>query len=352
MTTPVGTHDQDVTRNSGRRPDRRVRTIGIIASAVLLATVCLLSVMVGAAQLTPDMVWNAITSFDLHNTDHLIVMEKRLPRTLIGLAVGVALGLAGTLAQGLTRNPIADPGILGVNVGASLFVVLGISLTGATSLSGYIWFAFAGAAIASVLVYAVASLGRDGATPVKLTLVGAAVAAACGSLITAVMLTDTQVLNSVRFWQVGAIAGRGYDVLWQMLPAFAAGTVLALFLGRQLNGLALGDDVARGLGQRVGRARALGALAIVLLCGSATAAAGPIAFVGLAVPHIVRSFVGTDYRAVLALSAIVGPIMLLACDILGRIIAPPGELEVGIVTAFVGAPFFIALVRRRRLARL
>ena len=314
--------------------------------------VCLASVMVGASSIAPGTVLTAFLHFDPADTQHLVIMEKRLPRTLIGLLVGIALGLAGTAAQGLTRNPIADPGILGVSFGASLFVVLGISIVGVSSLSGYVWFAFAGAAIASVLVFSVASLGRDGATPVKLALVGSAVSAACGSLITAIVLSDTQVLNSVRFWQVGAIAGRGYDVLWQMLPTFLIGAILALVLGRQLNGLALGDDVARGLGQRVGVTRLLGATAIVLLCGSATAAAGPIAFVGLAVPHIVRVFTGSDYRRVLLVSAIVGPIMLIACDILGRVIAPPGELEVGIVTAFVGAPFFIALVRRRKLPTL
>jgi len=318
----------------------------------MLVLVCLASVMVGASSIAPGTVLTAFLHFDPADTQHLVIVEKRLPRTLIGLLVGIALGLAGTAAQGLTRNPIADPGILGVSFGASLFVVLGISIVGVSSLSGYVWFAFAGAAIASVLVFSVASLGRDGATPVKLALVGSAVSAACGSLITAIVLSDTQVLNSVRFWQVGAIAGRGYDVLWQMLPTFLIGAILALVLGRQLNGLALGDDVARGLGQRIGVTRLLGAAAIVLLCGSATAAAGPIAFVGLAVPHIVRVFTGSDYRRVLLVSAIVGPIMLIACDILGRVIAPPGELEVGIVTAFVGAPFFIALVRRRKLPTL
>ena len=343
---------RNAARISERRSGRLRLLLTVAGGLVLLVLVCLASVMVGASSIAPGTVLTAFLHFDPADTQHLVIMEKRLPRTLIGLLVGIALGLAGTAAQGLTRNPIADPGILGVSFGASLFVVLGISIVGVSSLSGYVWFAFAGAAIASVLVFSVASLGRDGATPVKLALVGSAVSAACGSLITAIVLSDTQVLNSVRFWQVGAIAGRGYDVLWQMLPTFLIGAILALVLGRQLNGLALGDDVARGLGQRVGVTRLLGATAIVLLCGSATAAAGPIAFVGLAVPHIVRVFTGSDYRRVLLVSAIVGPIMLITCDILGRVIAPPGELEVGIVTAFVGAPFFIALVRRRKLPTL
>jgi iron complex transport system permease protein len=342
---------QGAAGKSRQRPERRLLPALAIAAALLIAA-AIASIMVGASGIDPATVLGALVHFDPQNTDHLVIVEKRLPRTLIGVLVGAALGLAGTAAQGLTRNPIADPGLLGVSFGASLFVVLGISVAGVTNLSGYVWFAFAGAALASVLVYAVSSLGREGATPVKLALVGSAVSAACGSLITAIVLTNSQVLNSVRFWQVGAIAGRGYDVFWQMLPTVIAGIALTVFLGRQLNGLSLGDDVARGLGQRVGLTRVLGATAIVLLCGSATAAAGPIAFVGLAVPHIARAFVGSDYRRVLALSALIGPIMLLVCDIIGRVVTPPGELEVGIVTAFIGAPFFIALVRRRKLPTL
>lgn len=351
MTSQTSTA-RDAARESVRRPGRRRLLIALVCGIVLLVAAFLTSIMVGALSVDPGTVLNALLHFDPHNTQHLVVVEKRLPRTLVGLVVGIALGLAGTVAQGLTRNPLADPGILGVNFGASLFVVLGISIVGISSLSGYVWFAFAGAALASVVVYSVASVGRDGATPAKLVLVGAAVSAACASLITAIVLSDTQVLNSVRFWQVGAIAGRGYDVLWQMLPTLLIGAVVALLIGRQLNGLALGDDVARGLGQRVGVTRIIGAAAIVLLCGSATAAAGPIGFIGLAVPHIVRLMVGSDYRRILVGSVIFGPIMLLLCDIIGRVIAPPGELEVGIVTAFVGAPFFIALVRRRKLPSL
>jgi iron complex transport system permease protein len=254
--------------------------------------------------------------------------------------------------QGLSRNPLADPGILGVNFGASLAVVVAIALLGVASPSGYLWFAFAGAALASALVYAVSSLGREGATPVKLAIAGAAVSAALGSLITAVELTSRSSLDAMRFWQVGSLAGRGFGVLWQVLPTLAAGAVLALALGRLLNGLALGDDVARGLGQRVGVTRALCGVAIVLLCGSATAAVGPIAFAGLIVPHLARRVVGADYRWILAYSAIVAPALLLACDILGRVVAPPGELQVGVVLAFVGAPVFVALVRRGRTVGL
>ncbi|MGN6426216.1 MAG: FecCD family ABC transporter permease [Leifsonia sp.] len=334
----------------GRR--RRRALVGFVVAAVVLVVAAVLSLMVGARTIPPADVLDALLHPTRTDPDTLVVIGSRLPRTLLGLAAGLALGLAGTVMQGLSRNPLADPGILGVNVGASLAVVVAIAFFGVTSASGYVWFAFAGAALAAGLVYAVSSVGREGATPIKLALAGAAVSAALGSLITAVMLVSRVSLDTMRFWQVGSLAGRGFGVLWQVLPTLAVGAVLALALGRILNGLALGDDVARGLGQRVGRARVLSAVAIVLLCGSATAAVGPIAFVGLVVPHAARWVVGADYRRILAFSAVFAPTLLLVCDVIGRVIAPPGELQVGVVMAFVGAPIFIALVRRRKLVSL
>lgn len=331
---------------------RRRALLGSVIAVAVLVVVCVLSLMVGARTIAPADVLHALTHYSASDPDALVVVGSRLPRTLLGLAAGLALGLAGTVMQGLSRNPLADPGILGVNFGASLAVVVAIAFLGVTTVSGYVWFAFAGAALAAGLVYAVSAVGREGATPVKLALAGAAVSAALGSLITAVMLTSQVSLDQMRFWQVGSLAGRGFGVLWQVLPTLVVGAVLALTLGRLLNGLALGDDVARGLGQRVGLARALSAVAIVLLCGSATAAVGPIAFVGLVVPHVARWVVGADYRRILAYSAVAAPTLLIACDVIGRVVAPPGELQVGIVMAFVGAPLFIALVRRRKLVGL
>ncbi|WP_431218421.1 FecCD family ABC transporter permease [Leifsonia xyli] len=334
-------------------PRRRRRLLaGVVAAVALLALLCVLSLMVGARTIAPADVLHVLTHYSRSDADALVVVDSRLPRTLLGIAAGLGLGLAGAVMQGLSRNPLADPGILGVNFGASLAVVLAIAFLGVAAPSGYLWFAFAGAALASALVYAVSSLGREGATPVKLAIAGAAVSAALGSLITAVQLTSRVSLDAMRFWQVGSLAGRGFGILWQILPTLAAGAVLALALGRLLNGLALGDDVARGLGQRVGVTRALCGVAVVLLCGSATAAVGPIAFAGLIVPHIARRIVGADYRWILAYSALIAPSLLLGCDILGRVIAPPGELQVGVVLAFVGAPVFIALVRRRRVVGL
>jgi iron complex transport system permease protein len=328
------------------------RAIGLVAAVAALLMVTALSLAVGAKPIPLDTVLDAVFAYDPSNADQLIVRELRLPRTVVGLLVGAALGAAGTAMQGLTRNPLADPGILGVNAGAALFVVIGIYWFGLTSLLGYVWFAFAGAAIASVVVYSLGSLGREGATPVKLALAGAALTALLGSITTAILLVDVETLDQFRFWIVGSLAGRTAEIAASVAPFIAAGLVLALCCGPMLNALALGDDVARGLGQRVGWSRAAGATCIVLLCGAATAAAGPIAFVGLAVPHIARAITGPDYRWIMPYSLILAPVLLVGADVIGRVVARPGELQVGIVTAVLGAPIFIALVRSRRVAAL
>lgn len=314
--------------------------------------VSVLSVTVGARPIALGDIWNALTAFDPTQTNHKIILDLRLPRTLVGLLVGAALGLSGAILQGATRNPLADPGILGINAGATLCVVLGISVFGITQLSGYVWLAFLGAGGAMLVVYLVASLGREGATPVKLALAGAAVTAALTSVTSAILITNVETLDQIRFWQVGALTGRTTDILVQVAPFILAGIVLALLTSRILDGLALGDDVARGLGLKVQRGRAMVGFAAVILAGAATAAAGPIAFVGLTVPHLARAFTGPNYRWILPYSMLLAPILLLGADIVGRIIVPPGELQVGIVTAALGAPFFIALVRRRKLAEL
>lgn len=320
--------------------------------ALLLVVVLVLSIIVGARPIALGDIWNALTAFDATQTNHKIILDLRLPRTLVGLLVGAALGLSGAILQGATRNPLADPGILGINAGATLCVVVGISVFGITQLSGYVWLAFLGAGAAMLVVYLVASLGREGATPVKLALAGAAVTAALTSVTSAILITNVETLDQIRFWQVGALTGRTTDILLQVTPFILAGIVLALLTSRILDGLALGDDVARGLGLKVQRSRALVGLAAVILAGAATAAAGPIAFVGLTVPHLARAFTGPNYRWILPYSMLLAPILLLGADIIGRVIVPPGELQVGIVTAALGAPFFIALVRRRKLAEL
>ena len=339
-------------QGTGRLRSSSGKAGGLLVAVAGLAAVLLLSLTVGAKPIPAAEVWAALTAFDPALENHLIVQSLRWPRAVVGLVVGVCLGLAGALMQGLTRNPLADPGILGVSAGAALAVVVGIFVFGVASLSGYVWFAFVGAAVTSVGVYALGSLGRDGATPVKLALAGAAVTAFLTSMTTAVLLVDTATLDQYRFWAVGSLAGRDLDVVAQVGPFVLVGTVMALLAGRSLNALALGDDVARSLGQKVGISRVYSATAVVLLVGAATAVAGPIGFVGLTVPHVARAITGPDYRWVLAWSAVLAPILLLVADCVGRVVARPGEVQVGIVTALIGAPVFIALVRRRTLAQV
>lgn len=317
-----------------------------ISSAVLVL-VCVLSLWIGARHLDPAIVLDALTRFDPADGDHAVVVS-RLPRTVTGLLVGAALGLAGAAMQGVARNPLADPGILGVNAGAALAVVGAIYFFGINTLAGYIWFALLGAGIAAVVVYAIASLGREGATPVKLALAGAALTAGLGSILSGLLVSNAETLDTFRFWQVGSVSGRGWDVIGPVLPFLVVGVVMTLSTGRVLNGLSLGDDIARGLGQRVGLTRALTALGVVILCGAATAVAGPIAFVGLVIPHLARIIVGPDYRWILPLSAVLAAILLIAADVVGRVLLPPGEVPAGVMTAIIGAPVFIWLIRTRR----
>ncbi|SNY62322.1 FecCD family ABC transporter permease [Paractinoplanes atraurantiacus] len=326
-------------------------TTGLVVITVALAGAALLSLAVGARDIPFGTVMHALVN-PSDSRDDLIITQSRIPRTLVGLLAGAAFGLAGTLIQGVTRNPLADPGILGVNAGAGLFVVIAISIFSVTTLTGYVWFGFIGAAITSVLVYTIGSVGRGGATPIKLALAGAAVTAALTSFTTAVLLNDVDTFDQFRFWQVGSLANRGSDVVVQSLPFLAVGAVLAFASARALNALALGDDVATSFGQNVLVARLVAGLAIVLLCGTATSMAGPIVFIGLMIPHVARAITGPDHRWMLPYSMLLAPLLLLLADVIGRVVARPGEVQVGIVTAIIGAPVFVILARRRRLAEL
>ncbi|WP_020575000.1 FecCD family ABC transporter permease [Actinopolymorpha alba] len=328
-----------------------LRGAGLLVVLGVLALTALVSVAVGSRQIPLGTVLDVLVHRDSSN-DAIVVWDLRIPRTLLGIAVGAALGLAGALMQALTRNPLADPGLLGVNAGAATAVVVAIAFLGLSSPTAYVWCALLGAAVAAGAVYLLGSQGRGGASPVRLALAGTAITAALTAFISAITLTNTDVFDQYRFWAVGALAGRDASVLGQVVPFLAVGTVLGLALARPLNAVALGEDTARALGAHLGRTRILGAVAITLLCGAATAAVGPIGFVGLTIPHIARAITGPDQRWVLSYSVVLAPILLLASDILGRIVARPGEVEVGIVTAALGAPFFIALVRRRRIAQL
>lgn len=312
--------------------------------ALLIAV--LLSLAVGARSIPPSEVIDALLHGG-HSDAAEVIRNMRVPRTLIGLMVGASLALAGTVLQGITRNPIADPGILGISQGASVGVVLAIAYAGIHTLTGYVWFAFAGAAIASVAVYAIASSGRGGATPVKLALGGAAINALLVSVTMAVLTTKASALDEFRFWQVGSIAGREAEVAQQIWPFLLLGTVLVLCVARGLDALALGEDVAKGLGQKIATVRIVGGIGATVLTGAGVAAAGPIAFIGLAVPHIARAIVGSDHRWVLPMAALTGPVMLLVSDVIGRVLFPPSEVPAGVMTALIGVPFLVTLVRRK-----
>ncbi|MGY2078206.1 FecCD family ABC transporter permease [Blastococcus sp. SYSU DS0828] len=279
-------------------------------------------------------------------------VTKRIPRTVLAVVVGAALGLSGAVMQGVTRNPLADPGVLGINMGASLAVVVGLAWFGLFSETAIVWTAIAGAAVAAVFVYAVGSLGRGGPTPLKLALAGAATAAALTSFVTAIALPRGDIAESVQSWEIGGVGGATFDRIGTVLPFLLVGLAISLLSARSLNSLALGDDLAAGLGERVALARGVAALGSVLLCGAATAVAGPIAFVGLVVPHLCRLLVGIDHRWLLPFSALTGAALLTAADVLGRVVARPEELDVGILTALVGAPFFIWIVRRQKVSEL
>ncbi|MEL6982514.1 MAG: iron chelate uptake ABC transporter family permease subunit [Actinomycetota bacterium] len=353
-TTPAPTTTTAAERPAGRSArlgaGRRLFGVALLAAALVLVGVG--SLAVGAKPISTSIVLDAIFANDSSVTDHLIVRELRLPRTIVGLAVGAALGVAGALMQGLTRNPLADPGLLGVTAGASFAVVLAIWAFSFGSLLNLVWFAFVGAAIASVLVYALGSVGRGGATPVRLALAGAAMNALLFALTRAVTLLDQATLDQFRFWAVGSLSGRDQEVAATMTPFIVVGLILAVVVSRRLNALALGEDMARALGTKIGSTRALTGLAVTLLTGAAVAAAGPVAFIGLVVPHAVRAWFGPDQRWLIPASALAGPTMLLFCDIIGRVIARPGEVQVGIMTAAIGGPAFVVLVRRSRMAQL
>ncbi|WP_406009774.1 iron ABC transporter permease [Streptomyces sp. NBC_00637] len=330
-------------------PKRRaIRPVGLLAAVAVLLLVAVASIAVGAKELSVAQVMHGL--FQDSGTYADVVVDERLSRTVLGLLVGAALGLSGAVLQALTRNPLADPGLLGINAGASAAVVTAITYFGVTSLTGYVWFAFFGAAAVGALVWFLG--GSRGATPVRLALAGTAISAALYGYLQAVMIMDDAALARMRFWTVGSLSTATDETIRQVLPFLVVGTLLAFALARPLNALAMGDDTAKALGANLNRTRALSMLAATVLCGAATAACGPIVFVGLMVPHIVRSFTGPDLRWIMPYAAVLSPVLLLGSDVVGRVVARPSEVQVGIITAIIGGPVFIFLVRRRRAAQL
>ena len=340
--------------SDGRWPaafrSNRIKSLWLAGLFALLAVFLVLSVTIG----TRDVGWADIAAAIGGAQDNIgrASVALRIPRTLLALLAGGALGLAGAIMQGVTRNPLADPGILGVNMGASLAVVVGVAWFGMSSAYAYIWTAIVGAGCAAVFVYAVGSSGRGGATPLKLALAGAATSVAFSSMVIAIVLPRGDIAGGIHSWQIGGVGGATYERILPVLPFLLVGFAISLLSARKLNSLALGDDLAAGLGENVVLARAVASLGAVLLCGATTAVCGPIGFLGLVVPHLCRLLVGVDHRWLLPFSALAGACLLLAADVLGRIVARPAEIDVGIVTALIGAPFFIWIVRRQRVRDL
>ena len=323
----------------------------IILCLVLLSVMAIFSISLGAKNIAFSKVIEVLLGNDPDSLEQAIILQ-RIPRTIFGILAGGALGISGALMQSITRNPIADPSILGVNTGASLFVVAGIAFFNITVAYQYIWLAIIGAGVTAVFVYSVASMGKDGATPLKLALSGSAVSIVLGSLVSTIMLPNNRVMEAFRFWQVGSIGSATWENIMLISPFLVVGFIISMFISGYLNNLALGDEAATALGTNVVMTRTIGALSSVLLCGATTALAGPIGFVGLIVPHIIRLIFGSEMSKMLPLSFLGSAILMLVSDIIGRIISLPGETEVGIVTAVIGAPVFILAIRKGRVKSL
>ncbi|WP_369374514.1 FecCD family ABC transporter permease [Promicromonospora sp. Populi] len=346
MQSEIGEHELADPAAIDRR--RRFRLTGALLVGIgAIVVLGLLSLSIGSNNLSIGEVWTGLTTADGSRAS-IIVWQLRMPRTALAILVGAALAVSGVLMQALTRNPLAEPGLLGVNAGAAFAVVLALSVLGATTIDEYLWFAFLGAGSAAAFVYVISVRRTHASDHARLVLAGAALTASLSACTGIVTMFDADTFDSYRFWVIGSVADRGIDTVVQILPFVVAGLVVALISGSSLNALALGDEQATALGVRLAVIRVLAIATITLLSGAATAAAGPIGFVGLMVPHLLRLVVGVDHRTVLALSAVVGPCLVLAADVIGRVVARPGELEVGIVTAFVGAPVLIVLLLRRR----
>lgn len=323
----------------------RSRTLILILGIIILVLLAALSLFVGSGRLSVAQTWAALTGGQVDATG-IIVRDYRVPRTILALIVGAGLGASGALIQAITRNPLADPGILGVNAGSYLCVVIGAAFFGAGGTLGQVWWALGGALVTSVAVYLIGTAGRHGASPVQLVLTGVALGAIFTGISSAITLLTPEAFDKLRFWAAGSLQGRQMDTVIAVAPFLILGLLIALTLSSSLNALALGDEVARSLGTRVALLRAVSIIVITVLCGASTAAVGPIGFLGLMAPHAVRSLVGPDQRWVIPLSMIGAPIIFLSADMIGRVLVQ-SELPVGIVTAFLGAPILIWLVRRK-----
>lgn len=328
-----------------------MRLTWLLVIVLALVVIVILSLCIGSRSIPPGTVWDALLGRGTE-ADVTVIMQGRVPRTLAGLLVGAGLGVAGALIQAVTRNPLADPGILGVNFGAAFAIAIAAGVFGITAPLGYVWFGIGGALVTTIAVYLIGSAGRGPVNPLQITLAGVALGAVLSGIISAMLLADPRGFNAMIAWRAGSLQDRSWEAIGVAAPLILVGIVLAIALGRALNAVALGDDLAESLGANVATTRVVSLLAITLLAGAATAIAGPITFVGLMIPHVARWIGRPDQRWVIGLSLLLGPILLLGSDIIGRVVLWPGELQVGIVTAFLGAPVLIWLVRRQRVSGL
>jgi iron complex transport system permease protein len=327
-----------------------LRAFGLVAGLGLVLLAGLLSLRFGAHPVSTSSVWDALFHYDPTNYDQAVVRSQRVSRTIIALGVGAGLAVAGATMQAVTRNPLASPSILGVSSGSAFGVVTAIYFLGLSSVSEYLWFSFAGAIAASAIVFTLGSIGGAVSTPVRLTLAGVAISAMLSSWTSALLLMSEETFDQVRFWFAGSVVGRDLDTFWFVSPFLLVGTLACVLMGHQLNVLSMSEDAARALGMNTTRVRLVCAALVVLITGAAVSVTGPIGFVGLAVPHIVRSVVGPDYRWVLPYSVLFGAAFLVGADLLGRVVLPTGELQAGLVTGLLGAPFLVYLARKRSLA--
>ena len=328
---------------------RITKTIVIYLVSIILLGICAMASLAwGSKNIEISQAIDALLNSDNMSFAALVVRE-RIPRTIFSIMAGASLGISGALMQSITRNPIADPSILGVNTGASLFVVIGMAFFNINSANQYIWIALAGAGLTSIFVYGIASIGNGGMTPIKLALAGSATSAVLSSLVSAIILPRSEVMDAFRFWQVGSVSGATFESINLILPFIIVGLIISLISTPALNVLALGDEVATGLGVNIGIVRIICAIAGVILSGATTAIAGPIGFVGLMIPHSIRLIFGSNLRGIVPMSAIGGAMLLTISDVLGRVIGSPGELQVGIITAFLGAPILIIIARKAKV---
>ncbi|WP_440116610.1 FecCD family ABC transporter permease [Paenibacillus sp. QZ-Y1] len=319
---------------------------GLAGLFILLLLACLASMILGRTHITFQMAWDALQFYDESSVEHVVLLTERLPRTIIAAVVGASLAVAGGLMQALTRNPLASPSVFGINAGAIFFIVVAIVVLSVSSLTTMMWFGFAGAAVAAAIVYGLGSLGRDGLTPIKIVLAGTAISALFASFTQAILVLDGTGLQDVLFWLAGSVSGRTLDMLYPVLPYMTAAAIISLFMGRAINLLLTGDDIAKGMGQNVLLVKVLMGIVTVLLAGGSVAVAGSIGLVGLVVPHIMRALVGNDYRWLVPYSIVGGAILLLSADVVARLVIMPQEVPLGVMTALIGGPFFVYIARK------